>query len=232
MQESTVINGIWAYLFANGKTEKIRYVQGEKIETGLSRKEVENMVRSFLGPTVQRITRAYDWDFVCAEATDAFVASTSEYSLSGDNDDCMDIINIRWGTSSSLEVLEKLNVLENDRRKGSETATGIYGWTAFGRSDDGFPLVQIHNTPTEANVFKYRYRKSGLTLSDIPADFDNVVIDDVLAQFDISLRPDANVSLKGMMDRYMVGGDEYETVRRDPVIEAGNIRRKGLQGGA
>ena len=97
MQESTVINGIWGYLFSQGRTEKIRYVEGQKLSIGFSRQDVERMVRSFLSPSVQRITKAYDWNFACTVTTDAFVAGTSEYTLRGNDEDCQDIINIRWG---------------------------------------------------------------------------------------------------------------------------------------
>lgn len=230
MQENTVIEGVWAWLFSKGWTKKVRHLPGgSTITEGFDYQEVERMTRTFLNPVVDEVMTVHDWDFACDEKSDATVADQAEYTLSGNNGDCQDIINVRYDTDE--EVLEKLNVLENDRRKPQKTGYGIYGWTAFGRSDDKSPIIIIHNTPTEAKTFKYRYRKKDLGLGDMPDSFDFVVVDAVCARFDRSLQVFADRSLARMIARYTVGGDEIDMLRINPLIEDGNVRRCSNQGG-
>ena len=231
MQENQVINQVWAYLFSQGKTEKVmRAADGGTLMVGLSQQDVGRIVRSLLNPSVNKLMSAYDWPFAYAEATDATVVDQAAYTLSGDNDDCRDIINIRVGDDE--DVLDKLNVLENDRRKPSKDGTGVYGWTEYGESDDGFPVIYFHNTPTSVETFKYRYRKKDLSLADWPDRYDYVMTDEVIGRLDPTMIVVAENSLSQMLSNYKIGGDEYQTIRRDPVIEAGNVRRAGLQGGA
>lgn len=235
MQEQTVINQVWAWLFANGKTHRHSVVKGQVIESGLERDEVEDITRSFLGVVVDRIATAHDWDFVCDEASTTSVISTTEYILRGNNDDCRDIINVRYGSGRGT-VIERLNTLQTDRREGESEAgvsdtEKVYGYTVYGRSDDGFPQIKLFDSPASAETITYRYRKKDISLSVIPDEFGYVVRDMVLANFDSKYLGVAERRLGEMVNRYTVGGDEYETARMHPTIEAGNIRRRNNMGG-
>jgi len=231
LQISTIADGIWAWLTILGRTIKVQKMpDGSTMTSGLDRQTVDRIVNSFVGPVVAQFVMAHDWDFACDEDSDTTVADTADYTLRGNNMDCRDIINVRY--DSDLDVLDRLNVLSNDRRKPAKSGSGVYGWTWFKMSTDGFPVITIHNTPTEAKTFKYRYRKKDITIGDIPDYFDYVVNALMKARFQDDYYSLSERFLKEAIHKYRGGGDDYETVRLNPTIEAGNIRRCQNQGGA
>lgn len=235
MNVSTVVEQLWAWLKANGKTVRAVKVGDTVDHVGLTRSEVEKGVNALLPPIVDEIVTAFDWDFACDVATDTSVVSQAEYTLRGNADDCRDIINIRYGSGRGV-VIEPLNTLKTDRREGetvsgSSDTSGVYGYTLFGRSDDGFPKIQLFDTPLEAKTITYRYRKKDLSLADIPDSFGYVVRDFLRAEYDPGYQTKAEHRLGRMIARYKVGGDTPDIARRDPVIEAGNVRRGEQQGG-
>jgi hypothetical protein len=173
---------------------------------------------------------AHDWDFACNEVSTTTTASTADYTCKGNNYDCRDIINVRY--NSDLVVLDRLNVLSNDRRKPDKTGSGVYGWTQFKRSGDGYPIITIHNTPTESKTLKYRYRMKDRTLENIPDYFDYVINAMVKSRFDEVYMVPAEKLLASAIHKYRGGSDDYETLRLNPTIEDGNIRRYQNQGGA
>jgi len=233
----TVQSRLWAWLFGNGMAYKRTVINGQVVERGLKRDEVNQMVNDLLPDIVSQIVTSHDWDFTMVESSTTTVSGTSVYTLRGDNDDARDILNVRYGAGRGY-VLERLNTLQTDRREGEDTDDGttsddglVYGYTVYGRSDDGKPQIKLYDTPTEAKTLTYRYRKGGLTVVDLPEEFGRTVMNFMIGQFKAEYLMLAERSLKEIIARYTVGGDEYETVRKDPVIEAGNLRRHGLQGG-
>lgn len=236
MQLNTVIEQLWSWLAATGKTVHKVVINGVVETMGHSRQEVERAVHNLIGPIVDEIVTSHDWDFACDVVTDdTTVINQSEYTFTGNNNDCRDIINIRYGSGRGV-VLDELNTLKTDRREGEDVANStdvgsVYGYTPFGRSADGFPKVQLFDTPIEAKTLKYRYRKSGLNIGNIPDYFGFVVRDFMRAEFDPGYQAKAENRLAAMVARYKVGGDTPDVARLDPQIEAGNVRRKANQGG-
>lgn len=235
MQINTAIDQLWVWLQGKNRTVHKVMVNGQVESVGHTRQEVERAVQNLIGPIVDEIIMSHDWDFACDVTTSTSVIGTSEYTLTGKNSDCRDIIGIRYGSGRGY-VLEELNVLQTDRREGESTAgtsdtSNAYGYTLYGRSPDGFPLIQIFDTPTSAETITYRYRKNGLNLNNIPDNFGFVVRDFLRAEFDDRYFAKAADRLNEMIDRYKVGGDSPDVMRIHPEIERGNIRRGGLQGG-
>lgn len=237
MNIQSVQSRLWAWLYGNHMTYRRVVVNGQPVESGLKQGEVDQMVNTILPDIVSQIVTAHDWDFVLGEGSTTTVAGTSEYTLRGAAGDCRDIINVRYGSGRGI-VLDKLNLLETDRREGEDSSVStssdsgvMYGYVVKGRSDDGYPIIKIYDTPTEAKTLQYRYRKSGLTLVNLPEEFGRTVMNFMIGQFKAEYLVLAERSLKEIIARYTVGGDEYETVRKDPQIEAGNVRRFSLPGG-
>jgi hypothetical protein len=214
-----------------GKTRRVVKdpTTGADMIIGIDHSECERLVRIFIERVAQDIVESYDWDFKHANTTNATVVGQANYTLTGLNDDAYDIINIRFDDTDT--VLDQLNTLETDRRAGDKSQSGIYGWNQYERDDQGFPIVTFVNTPDEVRSFTYRYRRR-FSSNQLDSRFDNVVREGVMAEFTPELSIIYKESLNTLIDAYKVGGDEYETVRMDPNIEAGNIRRGELQGGA
>ena len=237
MQVHALKEMVWAWLFGQGKTYQSRVINGQTISSGMTRDDFDTIINSLVSPITERVVIAYDWDFVFSSESLTTTADESEYVLRGTNNDCRDIINIRYGTGRG-EVIERLNYLEADRREGGDESTGadpdssdVYGYVLHGRSDDGFPKIKLYDTPVRSNTLTYRYRKSGLSIADFPSEFDFVFRDFMIGQFEPSYFGLAERALDELKARYKIGGDEYETVRMHPTIEAGNIRRNDNMGG-
>jgi hypothetical protein len=231
VNEQSIKDFVWAKVYIAGKNERLVVdpATGQKMTVGISRSECDTIVRSLIDKIGSEIVDAHDWDFKFDQATENTIANTAEYALKGNDNDAYDVVNIQYGDNDP--VLEKLNVLETDRRAGDKDESGVYGWTQYGRSDDGFPQIQFVNTPTEVVQFHYRYRKL-VAASALDSRFDALLQTGVLSELLPEYRPLFERGLAKVIDAYAPGGDEYETVRMSPTVEQGNIRRKGLQGGA
>jgi hypothetical protein len=235
VQKSTVEEQLWAWLYTNGRTVKMIKQGDEYVKVGLTRKEVNKSVSALLDPLIDDIITAHDWDFSCDVATETSVANQSEYTLRGNNDDCADLWVVKYGPGRGVP-LEESGVAQMDRREAESVADasdndGVYTYTRFGRSDDGFPKIQLFDTPGVGNTITYRYRKMDLGLGDIPDRFSYVVRDFLRAEYDAGYLPIAEGRLNKMIAKHTIGGDSPRTVRMHPTIETGNIRRSGNQGG-
>lgn len=229
MQRSMIEDQVWALLRFKGLTYKKTVMPGGAVvESGIIRKDVNKMVLSTLDSAVKEIVLAYDWNFAYDEATTTSVADQADYTFEGNNSDCRDIINIRWGDSET--VLDELNFLQDDRRTEGTEGSNVYGYILFKR-EDNFPVVTIRGTPDSAETIKYRYRRKDITLAELPDSFDIAVVDQILKRWDRGWELAAETSLNKLIARYKIGGDRHETIRMNPAIEDGNFRRKGLQGG-
>lgn len=236
MQTRTIIDQVWAYMFANGRTYKEQVIDGKKISNGYTRLDIEKMSIGFIGPVVDGIVLSNDWDFAVAVATTVSIVGTTQYELEGNDADARSIINVRYGPGRG-RVLEQKNTLESDRRLSTRNDDNdndgtVSGYTKFGRSEGGFPQIQLLNTPTTVETIRYRYHKIDVGLAQLPDSFNDAVFDGLLAKFDINLRSFAVDSLNKIRADYDPGGDEYSTMRKDPVIERGNQRRAAMSGGA
>lgn len=229
MQRGMIEDQIWALLRFKGLTyRKIATPGGAVVGRGIIRKDVNKMVLSTLDSAVKEIALAHDWTFAYDLATTTSVADQADYTLEGNNSDCRDIVNIRWGDNEA--VLEELNFLQDDRRTEGTEGSGVYGYILFKR-EDNFPVVTIRGTPDSVETFIYRYRKKDITLAELPNSFDIAVVDQIMKRWDRGWELAAETSLNKLIARYKIGGDRNETVRMHPTIETGNMRRKGLQGG-
>ena len=235
MQQSALLDILWAWLFGQGKSYKTYMMNGERVEQGMKQSDFRDICLTMLDPVIEQLSIAYDWDFIYDVGTETTVIDTSEYTLKGNNDDCRNIETVRYGPGRGT-VLKQLDTLLTDRREGEETAGAsdsgdVYGYTLEGESDDGFPKIQLFDTPAEAKTLTYRYRKNGVSINEFPAEFGFVVRDYMIAQFDPSYLAVADRSLKELIGRYDPGGDEIVKVRRDTVDENRNIYRNTLTGG-
>lgn len=235
MKVLTAKQQLWAWLFSQGMTIKKVRMGDQLVDSGLSQKDVFDAVDVLLPPIIDRIIMSFDWDFAVDVATTTTVSGTSEYELEGNSGDCRDIISVRYGDGRGTPIEEKV-VADMDRREaetvsGAADAGGVYAYTRFGRSDQGYPQIQLFDTPLEAKTLTYRYRKNGLTIESIPDEFGFVVRDFLRAEYRPEYESLAETRLNDMIARYEVGGDSPKTVRMHPTIEAGNIRRESNQGG-
>ena len=185
---------------------------------------------------VAEITASYDFPFTYSESTETVVVGTRDYTLEGEDGDCRDIILIKYGDGSDNDVvLDKKSISHQDRREGvtdDDTTDDITieGYAIIGE-EDHHPKIRLSGKPSETGkVLTYRYRKSDIKLTDISDVFRFVVIYGVAASILPSIWGVYDRALNKMISRYTVGGDSYDTVRLDPVIEAGNLRRAGSYG--
>ena len=62
-------------------------------------------IQQLVPVALDEVVVSYDWDFATDVADKDTVADQAEYTLEGNDDDCRDIINVRYGTTSDGFVL-------------------------------------------------------------------------------------------------------------------------------
>jgi len=174
----------------------------------------------------KRVLYSYDWYFAIDEADSLSVADQAEYTLKGNNNDCRDIINIRFGSSAtSLSLLDKRSGIDLDEWLTGRSQSGVAIWTPSGLSHE-FPKIKLIGTPGYSDyIIRYRYRKSNVADSDIPIDFSYLMISGLVARLLPAYEPIFDKDLKTMIDHYSYGGGEDNPVKQDPLVVHRNNRR-------
>lgn len=181
-------------------------------------------IQQLVPVALDEVVVSYDWDFATNVADEDTVANQAEYTLRGNNNDCRDIINLRYGTTSDgFVLLDKKRPVDMDDFVSNRTLTGIGWWIPFGRASGGFPKVKVFNAPSgSTNVLRYRYRRKDVSISEFPDNFKFVLIGAIVKRlipaFDVVYRRD----LETMIDHYSMAGGEDMPARLDPVVVARN----------
>lgn len=202
-------------------------VQQIQLDAAEKRQAIEKLVPVAVDELVIR----YDWDFATDTADETIVADQSDYTLRGNNNDCRDIINIRYGTSTSLELLDKKRPVDADEFLSGRSVSGVGFWVPNGRSADGFPKISVHATPsTSGKILRYRYRRNDVTINRLPDNFLWVLLSGILKHLIPAYSAVYEHDLKVMIDRYEMPGGEDMPVQIDPVLVDRNNERAKLYG--
>lgn len=199
-----------------------------KMVAANKRKAIQQLVPVALDEVVV----SYDWDFATDVADEDTVADQAEYTLRGNDTDCRDIINLRYGTTSDgFVLLDKKRPVDMDDFISNRTLTGVGWWIPFGRASGGFPKVKVFNAPSgSTNVLRYRYRKNNVSVNQFPENFKFVLIGAIVKRlipaFDVVYQGD----LKTMIDHYSMAGGEDMPAPLDPVQVARNNERSRMYG--
>lgn len=234
MQSNSIQSRVWAHLVGRGLSYRVVDMpDGSKREQGLTRQQSDAIVNSVLDDVVDDIVMSNPWDFAVDVATLTVTAGTAAYTLDGNDSDCRDIVDLRYGSTN--KKLREYDFSELDRRLSdvnTSSLTSVYGFVQYGRSTDDFPKITIYNTPTESTTGQYRYHKKGVGIAALPGYFAACVTCGVLKLFDPGYEAKYEHELNKLIDRHTPGGDEYAQIPRDPQFETNNKRRTGLMGGA
>ena len=190
------------------------------------------VIQQLVPVALDEVVVSYDWDFATDVADDSTVANQAEYTLKGNGENCRDIINLRYGTTSDgFVLLDKKRPVDMDDFVSGRTLTGVGWWIPFGRSSSGFPKVKVFNAPSgSTNVLRYRYRRKDVSINEFPDNFKFVLIAAVVKRlipaFEIVFRRD----LETMIDRYSMSGGEDQPSPLDPVLIARNNERSRMFG--
>lgn len=161
---------------------------------------------------VDQIASAHDWAFVMAVDDDT-TDGTAEYTLKGANEDCREIINIRYG-QTDFELLDKKSAVDMDEWLTDRDPSGTHWWYMSGRDGGGFPKVTLVDTPASAYTIRYRYRKK-VTISVFPDEFSYLFVLAVAARLVPAYRELYDKELGKVMSRHEVGGGEDDPARRN-----------------
>ena len=199
----------------------IRAMQGEDNE---KRRSIETII-----PMVtDEISVSYDWDFVLAKAVETSVANQPDYVLKGNNRDCRDIINIRFGDNNKL--LNKRDAVDLDEYLDGRTISTVMIWTPIARKF-GFPQIKLTDAPdSSTDDITYRYRRKDVPLSEFPDEFLYVFISGVMKNMVPQFRGLFKDDINNMIRRYSGEGGEDDPAKQDPLIVYRNNRRSNMFG--
>ena len=196
-------------------------------------------IQAYAQAAVDRVAMRHDFNFAIGETTDATVASQSDYTLHGNQDDCREIINVRYGDDD--ELLDKYEGVQYDVDLGLFNApTTPQLWYEI-QAVNGFPTIRIVGTPTTVETLKYRFRRKNIPIAEYPEEWGFVLADFVLAMIaDIFKSKDgqtvtydfwgvAEKSMREMINGYRrEGGGSPKRIQIDHVARVANIRRNRL----
>lgn len=200
------------------------------------------VIPAYAQSAIDRVAMRHDFNFSVAEKTDAAtVVSQSDYTFTGNQDDCREIINIRYTTDDVL--LEKYEGVQYDVDLKYFYAPSTPQLWYEVQSVNGFPTVRIVGTPTTVEVLKYRYRRKNIPIEEYPDEWGFVLADFVLAMLaDIWKNKDgqtvtydfwgiAEKSMREMINGYRrEGGGSPKRIQLDNVARLANIRRNRKYG--
>ncbi len=210
----------------------------KQLDIGVAKESIQSLIPL----AINKITNRFDFTFATGEATvdGGTVVGQSDYELSGDND-ARDIINIRY--DDDLRLLEKkIDTDMDDLLTWIDTPDDVYAWYRLPDSS-GAPMVRLIATPGTAGItIKYRYRKKNIGFLQFPAEWQDVLMDSVMACVgDISVGPHNEILLTGfsskfessimkMIDHYSRPGGESSPVTFGFETKNRNIERNNLHG--
>lgn len=181
------------------------------------------------------VATRYDWDFVCDAADATSVADQADYTLTGNSNDCRDIINIRFKDADSdhFVLLDKYRPVDMDEKlSGVDSSdSGVAAWTIKERNPNGFPVITLVGTPgTSGDTIRYRYRKRNISTSDFPDEFAAVLQYALITKLVPSYAALAERKLQFMVDRYAAPGGDVNPAKLDAQLKLRNRERAGLHG--
>lgn len=176
---------------------------------------------------VDQIASVHDWAFVMAVDDDTTDGS-SEYTLKGANNDCREIINIRFG-QTSFELLDKKSAVDMDEWLTGRDPSGTHWWYMSGRASGGFPKVTLVDTPASGYTIRYRYRKK-VKIDDFVDEFSYLFVLAVAARLLPGYQELYNQELGKVISRHEVGGGEDDPARKNHWITRQNNMRAGKFG--
>lgn len=183
-------------------------------------------LRAMLPEVKKKVLYSHDWFFAIDEADESTVADQADYILHGNNMDCRDIINVRYGADAdSLELLDKRSGIDLDEWLTDRSQTAVAVWTLAGL-DHSFPKIKLVGAPSVSDyLIRYRYRKANVPDSDIPDDFSYLMITGLVSRLIPAYEPVFERDLKTMIDHYSYGGGEDNPAKQDPLVVSRNNRR-------
>ena len=209
---------------------------------GLPDAEKTKAITEYARTAIDRIAMRKDFNFAVGTASTVTVASQSDYTLKGNQDDCREVINIVYGSDAVL--LDKVEGVQWDVDiELFESPSTPSVWYEL-QLDNGFPQVKIIATPSVADeTLAYRYRRKNIPIEEFPDEWAFVLVDvimmtlaDVFKDKDERLvmydfEGKAERSIRDMVNNYRKeGGGTPKRIQIDTVARLANIRRNQKYG--
>lgn len=195
---------------------------------GLNNTELTTMVSEHTDSAIYEVALAYDWDFAIKETTTTTTADESDYTLEGDDHDCLQVADLKYDTGETL-LKEKTHAWVNDYLTRNNLATPTF-WIRNGRSGN-YPVIRIVAEPTESDIqLKYRYWRSGIKLSMFPDLFKPLLVSAIAKHLIPAYADVFEGDLARAISGYTRSAGGTDIAVLDPVITKGNQRRANLHG--
>ena len=195
---------------------------------GLKDSGLTKMVSEHMNSAIFEVALAYDWDFAIKETTTTTTADESDYTFEGDDDDCLQVADLKYDTGEKL-LLEKTHAWVNDYLTRNNLATPKF-WIRNGR-DGLYPVIRIVAEPTEsAKQLKYRYWRSKIELVMFPNLFKSLLVSAITKHLIPAYATVFENDLARAISGYTRSAGGTDIAVLDPAITKGNQRRAALHG--
>lgn len=203
----------------------------------------EKLARVYLRMVTTAVVLAWDWDFAMDVADMSVVSGQRDYVLKGNNQNCLNLFNIRYGTGDDddgYDPLKKKLPADIDEWLLDRNISGIGIWVPHGRMPPrrGFPRVRILDTPDDSTkILRYRFWIKGLRFEDLPVDvFDSVVMEGIKEKFigkpvkSPRVQTPYERELDNVIGRYQPPTPDEDPMKQDPLTVRLNNHKSTLYG--
>lgn len=195
---------------------------------GMNLEDIRDNLGDQVSSVIDEVAGAHEWDFAIEETTTTTVANQASYTLSGADQDAMNIANIRWGDDDDPVV--KKTQRQMDDYLSRHTPAEMAYWAQNGRSN-GYPVVEFFSAPTTAGeTITYRYWRNDVALGEFPAVLDDFLIVSLAKRMIKAYRREYANALATAINAYERGGGEADVAMIDPQIVTQNNRRAEKHG--
>lgn len=177
---------------------------------------------------VLEVVMAYHWDFAIKETTKTLTVGTAEYTLQGDDNNCMSIYHIRKTVDGTEIIGLNLNQANVKRNDYTSIPACMYYYNS-GR-DGNYPKVTFLGSPEEAISVTYQFWDSKISIGELAPEFNTVLVNCLAKYFVPKLTGTYEDSLVNVISGYEKDNHDINVAELDPQIKYQNRYRNSLNG--
>lgn len=200
---------------------------------GLTVSDLRSQLGGFIPSVVSEVAGVHSWDFALKETTHSggSVANTANYTLEGDDKDCLSIFNVHWGSGDEEILLKKKTQAKMDAMMSRASVDTPTYWLANGRTNN-HPIIKIVSAPTTSGTtITYKYWRENYDILEIPSSLDYLLEIALAKRLDATFGGDFwDNEVSQAIASYERSGGETNVAEPDSEIVACNVRRSRRQG--
>lgn len=141
---------------------------------GISMVELKKNLQLHVPMAISAVALAHEWDFSARTETNVTtVSGTSEYTMTGDDRNCQQVISVTYGDDEAQ--IASITYPKLREIQAYSTPSPFQYWVPEGRASGTLPRIKIVGTPDAGSVLTYRFYRSDIDIMEIPSSLNNAL---------------------------------------------------------